>query len=133
MRWLFLFLVACAPPLKFAVDPAFPSPDHDQITAAAAEWNRRTTGHPIAFDGTSWRVVRAAPVSGYNGWCDHSRRLIEIHPNPPGATIYAVALHEFGHALGLNHTEHGVMDPKHVTVEFSNEDMAECRRVGACK
>ncbi len=146
-------LIACAPALAFAVDPAFPPSERGEIAQAAATWNTVTVqDKQIVVDGGEWTIQRAAPDGGWNGITYAALRLIYIHPKHPGATAYAVALHEFGHALGLQHlcasdavgdvasnvpcdpsVSLGVMDPTHVEDELSTADMAECRRVEACK
>jgi hypothetical protein len=130
-----LVLVAACRPLAFAVDPTFVPSEHDEIARAADDWNARTVSSKrITFDGSSWRILKRAPDSGYNGYTDGRAHIIQISPESgrDGAGFYAVSLHEFGHALGLNHTTTGVMMPFTVSVEFTPEVMAECRRAGAC-
>jgi hypothetical protein len=130
-------LVACATPRAFVVDPAFPPPDSEQIANAADAWNARTQpGHRITVHGGKWRFLAQNPPNnlGFNGLTKLSERTIWCAPHPGGgSTVYAVALHEFGHALGLGHTTTGVMMPFTVSTEFTPEVIAECRRAGACK
>lgn len=130
---LFACLLACHP-LAFSVDPAFSPDAQAQILRAAADWNTRTnTAHQISFDGNSWHFLSAEPPEGgYNGLTKMSERTIWCRPIPIGATYYDVALHEFGHALGLGHATTGVMMATTVSDEFTPEVMAECRRAGAC-
>jgi hypothetical protein len=135
MRALVLaFLVSCAPPLAFTVAPTFTADERAQIAAAAEAWNQRTVpSKRITLDGGEWSILEVDPGTGWNGSATPSRRVIRIHPNPVNATTYEVALHELGHALGMMHTTRGVMFPHWATSEFSDEDMAECRRVEACR
>lgn len=135
MRALLLaFLVSCAPPLAFVVAPTFTVDKQAQIAQAAATWNALTVPEKrITLDGGEWSILEVDPGTGWNGSCTPSRRVIRIHPEPANASVYEVALHEFGHALGLMHTPRGVMNPEAATAEFSPEDLAECRRVETCK
>lgn len=151
-RVLCLALVACAPALAFAVDPAFPASEQEEIRLAAETWNAVTVPEKrISVEGGQWTVQAIAPEGGWNGITYRSRRVIQIHPQHPRATVYAVAMHEFGHALGLAHlctsnavgpessdrvcdvtASVGVMDPLTVREDLTALDMAECRRVGSC-
>ncbi len=125
-----LLLAACTP-LRFSVDSAFTPDENAQILKAAHDWNVHSK-RKISFDGDSWRILKQDPGTGYNGWSSSSQHLIRIRPEHPGASVYEVALHEFGHALGLKHTTTGLMQAAVVNTEFTPEVLAECRRVGAC-
>lgn len=135
----FLTLVACASAsLSFSVDPAFTESEQKEIRRAAETWNAITEDQ-ITFDGADWRIEQREPPLNNGrqpaGACYPRVRLILIHPNLQGTntSAYAVALHEFGHAHGLKHVAGGVMDANEVHTEFTAADMAECRRVGACR
>jgi predicted Zn-dependent protease len=114
------------------IDVVFTDAQRSEIARAASTWNQITGLRQVHIveDG-EWLVVPAPSPRGL-GYAQGARRLIRISPETPDDQVYAVALHEFGHALGLRHVPQGVMDPDRQTIEFSAEDMAECRRVGAC-
>ena len=117
---------------------SFPDAERAEVERAVAKWNERVRPEKrLAFDDDGrWIVTRRSPCTGTNGYADNTERIVYVTPGPehagPGASTYATALHELGHVLGLGHTTRGVMDPEHVTIEFSEEDMAECHRAGAC-
>ncbi len=151
-----LFVLACSSgPLSVAVDRAWSPADSSEIRRAAADLNAITfESSKILFDGDDWFVARRAPENGWNGVTYRNSQRIEIHPEASsrGSSIYRVAKHEFGHALGMNHTcfwdmaigattgnrpcdpSHsiGVMDPVGNTDTLTAFDLAECRRVEAC-
>lgn len=163
---VFTFLFLCCAALGFDdlvldLDPGFEIEAQAELHLAGAEWNRRTlTSHRILFtdDGAPyaehWGVLAEKPPSGFNGETSRSHRIIRIAPRPIGASPYAVALHEYGHAHGLEHIcvsrnplarggaapgappcgdePMGVMDPDHVSTAFTQADLDECARVGAC-
>jgi hypothetical protein len=138
---LVTFLSGCAP-FALAVAPAFPDGDRAEIRQAAEWWNARTVASRrltvdqgasllVVVEGRSWQVLFESPPD-FNGWTDQATRTVRIRPVHEGVSTYAIALHEMGHVIGLGHTSTGVMDPTHVSVEFTDEVQVECRRVGAC-
>lgn len=129
-------LIACTSvsmSISFSIDPAFTPSEQEEIKRAAGAWNTIAKDH-ITFDGASWHIVKRDPGPGRpNGLCQSGQRLVLIRPEPYGATTYAVAIHEFGHVLGLGHVAAGVMNPVNASTQFTDQDLTECRRVGACE
>ncbi len=127
-------LVACTnqpPHYVFAPDPDLTPDQIAVLHTAAAQWNA-VSDIPISFDQNGL-FIRLAPMNPGTQGLDYASEGIEIAPNLKPDRFYNVALHEFGHAIGLQHINHpGVMDPQATQHVFSTEDLTECHRVGAC-
>jgi hypothetical protein len=134
---LLALLTSCAinDGVEVYVDGGLTAWESSEVRRAANDWNARTM-HPIRFGGdddSEWIVLKAESPDPYLGRAERRRRIIRIATATPPDQIYAVALHELGHAIGLGHTSRGVMDPAKQTIEFSEEDMVACREAGACE
>lgn len=114
------------------IDAMFNTSQQSEIQRAGKDWNAFTTRAVTFSNDGDWLIIPATVPLGL-GLEQKQRRLIRISPSTPDDQVYAVALHELGHALGLRHVSQGVMDPVRQTIKFSDEDMAECRRAGACQ
>jgi hypothetical protein len=129
-----LGLSACASrDVECEIDSSFTAPEQTNIRNAAESWNALASRQVSFTSGADWLILRAETTTGTLGLEQGKRRLIRIDPATPVDQVYAVALHELGHALGLGHVTAGVMDPKRQTIDFSDDDMSECRCVGACR
>lgn len=139
----------------FLVAPEFTADEKEEILRAVDRWNdvsietfclayskkpgeAETTDrgiYRIPYKGEAWQAIskmfNGENVLGvYWGASDQ----IGIVDGMAIETFYLVALHEFGHAHGLDHTAcPAIMCPYVGTADdFAPNDMAECQRVGAC-
>lgn len=56
-------------------------------------------------------------------------RCIALGVGPKAPSLDALAAHEFGHWIGMEHVSRGLMQPFGMSLEWSDEDQAECVRV----
>lgn len=136
-----LLVAACSLPAHGAtLRPlrSFPDAERAEVERAINAWNERLVPAKLLAldDDGRWTVTRRAPCTGTNGYTDPKDRIVYVTPADQiggDSSTYATALHELGHVLGLDHTASGVMHANVVSVEFTSDVIAECRRVGSCR
>lgn len=134
-------LTACAPEPRVASAPDF-SPDQKvAIEAAVAKWNT-VLKEPIRLEGGGWKLINETPpdysTKGWSGETVRKDKLIYIKPDEPSPVFYALVLHELGHTRGMHDTRkpgvmNGTIDVRNPATEFTEDDLEECRTVGACQ
>lgn len=120
------------------VDPAFTVGEREMLEDAATRWNAVSLDRIVLTDAPAiGQIARRSPTKP--GWYAQTetrdgQAYVEISPNLSKEFFHHVAAHEFGHVLHLIYATPGVMDCDGIesTLKFSAEDLAECRRVGAC-
>lgn len=138
----------------FLVSSEFSPEERAALDRAAARWNEiaieqfclQDTAEEINGDdsraifripykGEYWQEISASMggldfIGIYWPW-----DLIGIVDSMPIDQFERVALHEFGHAHGLGHTDApSIMHAYEGTAsDFTDKDIAECKRVGACE
>jgi hypothetical protein len=115
-----------------AIDRGFSADQRGEIERAVEAWNAWTARKIHVDDDAAWLVIPALSPEGSAGYTENTRYLIRVDPRLPNAHVYATALHEFGHVLGLQHTATGVMNRTRTVTTFNDDDVRECERAGAC-
>jgi hypothetical protein len=132
------------------VDASFPESRRGAVLAAIRAWDDESSRGLRVEPGGEWLVIQAPlPVVG-SAYTQRPRHLVRFDPARPEAIVFADAMHEVGHVLGLEHIcrgaialgkvsverpcdparSFGVMDPETISFELTDDDRAECRRVG---
>lgn len=118
--------------LVFYIDPLMFTPDEVAILRVSADrWEAFTHGH-VKIDFTDEpgqvRIIRGS-IDGPFAAQTLKGPCIRFDLDQP---VAGFAMHEMGHAIGLEHTTRGIMKQVDPDQNFSEEDRAECRRVGLC-
>lgn len=121
-------------PGALQIDAAFSADEQAAIGESNAQWD--TVAKP--WSGAGWRIEKGMPPHNAAAWTFADDKRIVVKGGHPPRTFRITILHELGHARGLDHVEHGVMQGGEgrsgpSTTEFSAQDIAECRRVHACE
>lgn len=115
------------------LDTSFRIQEVQAICQAQAKWGEIVKPGFTELAFRPFTILKEDPGEGYRGYTVAPTHTIRIQPSIPDQEFYPTILHEYGHALGLDHVPDGVMNPSGVDVEFSEEDLQECRRVGSCE
>lgn len=144
---LALALAGCAAPPETCSSfrPDGLSPDESaHVASAVARWSA-FSGQALTFGPEGECPISVGSLGGTELGVYDDRSIVldadrmrsEVAGCSPdvGRCVEAVALHEVGHALGLEHVaDRAVMSTGRELVEdFTDADKAECRRVGACR
>lgn len=116
------------PPL--VLDPDFTLEQRLAVESGLARWDAVTR----PWDSRGWRIELGTPPHASAGWTyGDEKRIVML----PGTGFEVRVTHEIGHAHGLDHVLHGVMQGGEgvsgpSSANISEDDMVECRRVKAC-
>lgn len=141
----------CDHPLR--VSDVFDGEEYASLEAATARWNAVSDEKFCLIRkklpaGIVKRAIVRVPTSnrswqynlehiGYDlkGLYFPESDCVAVPEGLPKEELYGVVLHELGHALGLQHiAAPAVMaDRQGSAVDFTENDLAECRRVGVCE
>lgn len=134
---VFVCGAACASDdIALEIDSTFSEEERSDIVRAADAWNAFTQRPLIRVmprgEEGDWIVLPAEVPYGCCGFKQERFRTIRLSPSTAPEHVFALALHELGHALGLEHVPHGVMQAVDPREAFTNDDRMECLRAGAC-
>jgi hypothetical protein len=130
--------------------PGFTADKRARLDSAVYKWNR-VAKHPfclkdgeaetsrireVAFESDEYKAISAS-FNGYQiyGVYYPDKDEVVLMSNIVDDFFEAVAMHELGHSIGLAHIEApGIMfgGGGSPIPQFTDADMAECIRVGAC-
>lgn len=118
--------------ITMSIDPTFTSTEQQLIREAADRWNDITDSrHKIKFSSKSRaHIANTSPGPGLDGRYEDGN--IMIRPNLTSHRFLTVATHEFGHALGIDHIPHGLMNARGEDPYLTQNDLIECQRIHVC-
>lgn len=134
---IYIFIVGCGPsvkincpgtmgiknnmtPVTFEISDEFSSSEYAGIKNAADTWNKAIGMDLIVFEDGGYKIRPVPSLSGTQQaitsltWLNGYIQSIEIKVSKAltvSVDMESLMIHEFGHALGLEHTKGGVMDP----------------------
>ncbi|OJY30884.1 MAG: hypothetical protein BGO98_29445 [Myxococcales bacterium 68-20] len=134
---------------SFRIEPGFTEAQVFSIKAAGLRWNAflGRDHFKVSEDEGMCPIYPATIASpealtkqGMARSADYTPATGEIRidaanmKSPDGPWFEAIVMHELGHSIDHEHVETGIMasTDKTLTLDFSDEDRAECRRVGIC-
>lgn len=119
----------------YVIFPSFTTQQRDAIATAAGRWEAFSGRHVELRTGHAMQcAIYPATLRrrGFVGLHNEDSRDIALDPSGDVRELEAAALHELGHAYGMEHVASGVMAAVVRPVAFSADDRAECIRSGAC-
>ena len=127
---------------SFRIAPGFSSEQVDGIHNAASRWNVFLGRAYFSISDAGTCPIVPLDLPGELGAeLDHDRGRVgvdlehlDLFDRVSGPRFETAIMHEMGHSLGMEHVEHALMAPNGLTLseDFTENDQAECVRIGFC-